>query len=108
LPCKRHDAALFDSILARDFVAHGEEEFFNREEFIKNRVGGKWLISDIQYENLVLQFFGEIAVLTYRNTVKEKDAMGLPKTWHYTWADVWVKEDGDWKVKAGYGIHGKE
>ncbi len=71
-------------------------------------MGGKWIISDVQYENLVLQFFGEIAVLTYRNTVKEKDAMGLPKTWHYTWADVWVKEDGEWKIKAGYGIHGKE
>jgi hypothetical protein len=108
LAMQKHDAALFNSVLAKGFTARGENEFFEREEFIRNRVEGKWMISYVQYENLVLQFFGEIAVLTYRNIVKEKDAMGMPKTWHFTWADVWVKEDGKWKIKAVYGIHGKE
>lgn len=105
LAMQKHDAALFDSVLAKDFTAQGEGQFFEREAFIQNRVNGKWMISDVQYENLVLQFFGEIALLTYRNIVKEKDKMGMPQTWHFTWADIWVKEDGRWKVKAQRGIH---
>ncbi len=108
LAMQKHDASLFDSLLAKGFTARGEDEFFERDEFIRTRVEGKWMISYVQYENMVLQFFGEIAILTYRNTVKEKDATGMPKIWHFTWADVWVKEDGKWKIKAGYGIHGKE
>lgn len=108
LAMQKHDAALFDSILAKDFTGRGENEFLEREAYIQNRVKGKWMISDVQYENMALQFFGEIALLTYRNIVKEKDAMGLPQTWHYTWADIWIKEDGRWKLKAFHAIHGKE
>ena len=63
---------------------------------------------DARYENLVLQFFGETALLTYRNIVKEKDEKGVPTTWLYTWADVWVKENGEWKVAAIYVIDSKK
>ena len=108
LAMQKHDAALFDSILAKDFTGRGENEFLEREAYIQDRIKGKWMISDVQYENIALQFFGEIALLTYRNIVKEKDAMGLPQTWHYTWADIWIKEDGRWKIKAFHAIHGKE
>jgi ketosteroid isomerase-like protein len=108
LAMQKHDAALFDSILAKGFTGRGENEFLEREAYIQNRVKGKWMISDVQYENMALQFFGEIALLTYRNIVKEKDKMGMPQTWHYTWADIWTKEDGRWKVKAFHAIHGKE
>ena len=68
------------------------------------RVNAKWNVLDARYENLVLQFFGETALLTYRNIVKETDEKGVPTTWLYTWADVWVKEDGEWKVAAIYVI----
>ena len=108
LAMQKHDAVLFDSILARDFTAQGENEFFEREAFIQNRVKGKWMISDVQYENFLLQFFDDIALLTYRNIVKEKDENGMPQTWHYTWADIWTKEDGRWKIKVSRGIHGNE
>ena len=65
-------------------------------------------LSDARYENLVLQFFGDTAVLTYRNIVKEKDEKDVPTTWLYTWADVWVKEDSEWKVGAIYVIDSKK
>jgi Domain of unknown function (DUF4440) len=104
LAMQKHDASLFNSFLARDFIARGENEFLQREDYIRDRVNALWTISDVQYENLVLQFFGENAVLTYRNIVKEKDEKGIPVTWLYTWADIWVKEDGEWKVGAIYGI----
>jgi hypothetical protein len=102
LAMQKHDASLFNSFLARDFISRGEHEFLEREDYIRDRVNALWTISDVQYENLVLQFFGGTAVLTYRNIVKEKDEKGIPVTWLYTWADIWVKEDGEWKVG---GIH---
>ena len=109
LAVQRHDAALFNSWCARDFVARGEHEFLgSREKYIQDRVNATWNVSDARYENLVLQFFGETALLTYRNIVKEKDEKGVPTTWLYTWADVWVKVDGEWKVEAIYVIDSKK
>jgi hypothetical protein len=107
LAMQKHDASLFNSFLARDFISRGENEFLEREDYIRDRVNALWTISDVQYENLVLQFFGENAVLTYRNIVKEKDEKGIPVTWLYTWADIWVKEDGEWKVGAFVLVHRK-
>jgi len=40
--------------------------------------------------------------------VKEKDEKGVPKTWYFTWADIWVREDGQWKVAAIYAIDAKK
>jgi len=108
LAVQKHDAALFNSWLARDFIARGEHEFLRRDEYIQDHVNAKWNVSDVRYENLVLQFFGETALLTYRNIVKEKDEKGVPTTWFYTWADVWLKEDGEWKVGAIYVIDSKK
>jgi hypothetical protein len=108
LAMQKHDAALFDSFLARNFVSRGEHEFLQRDEYIQDRVSATWMISDVQYENLVLQFYGETALLTYRNIVKEKDEKGVPTTWLFTWADTWVKEDGVWKVAAIYVIDSKQ
>ena len=108
LAMQKHDAALFDSFLARNFVSRGEHEFLQRDEYIQDRVSATWMISDVQYENLVLQFYGETALLTYRNIVKEKDEKGVTTTWLFTWADTWVKEDGVWKVAAIYVIDSKQ
>lgn len=104
LAMQKHDAALFDSILAKDFTSQGEGEFLEREAFIQNRVNGPWMMLDIQYENMVLQFFDEMALLTYRNTIKDKDELGVLRVWHFTGADIWIKEDGRWKIKVGRGI----
>ncbi len=100
LAMQRHDESLFESVLSKDFVSQGEDEFFNRKEYIQDRVSGKWTIWDVQYENLVLEFFDDIAVLTYRNTVKEKDEAGKQQIYHWTWTDIWVKENGNWKIKV--------
>ena len=99
LAMQRHDAKLFDSTLAADFIYQGEEAFFNRAEYIKDRVNAKWMISDVQYENLVLLFFDGYGILTYRNKVKEKDEFGKDQLYTWFWTDVWIKENGRWKLK---------
>jgi len=99
LAMQKHDAKLFDSTLAADFIYHGEEAFFNRAEYIHDRVTAKWMISDVQYENLVLEFFDGYGILTYRNKVKEKDEFGKDQLYTWFWTDVWIKENGRWKLK---------
>lgn len=99
LAMQKHDAALFDSTLASNFLYQGEEAFFNRSEYIKDRVNGKWMISDVQYENLVLEFLDNYGILTYRNKVTEKDELGKEQLFIWFWTDVWIKENGRWKLK---------
>ena len=100
--------ALFERILARDFVFRGEGGMGSREEYINRRVEpGLGFV--VQYENMVLQFFGEIAVMTYRNVIKNKDANGQPDGTEYmSWADVYVKENGEWKIGAAHIIDYRE
>ena len=99
LAMQKHDSLLFESTLADDFIYQGEEAFFTRAEYIHDRVNGKWMISDVQYENLVLEFFDNYGVLTYRNKVKEKDEFGKDQLYTWFWTDVWIKENGKWKLK---------
>ncbi len=102
------DRALFERILARNFVFRGEGGMGSREDYINKRVQpGLGFV--VQYENMVLQFFGEIAVITYRNVIKNKDANGQPDGTEYmSWADVYVKENGEWKIGAAHVIDYRE
>lgn len=99
LAMQRHDSLLFESILAIDFIYQGEEALLNRAAYIHDRVNAKWMISDAQYENLVLEFFDGYGILTYRNKVKEKDESGQDQLYTWFWTDVWIKENGKWKLK---------
>ena len=99
LAMQGHDAILFDSILAKDFIYHGEDAFLHRQEYIHDRVNATWTITDVQYENVVLQFYDEMAVLSYRNIVQETDEFGKPQTFVWFWVDIWVNENGSWKLK---------
>jgi ketosteroid isomerase-like protein len=101
------DAALFDRILARGFTFRAADEFWNREQYIRARVEEPETVGPARYENLVLQLFGEVAVSTYRNIVQLTDASGKPETLYMTWASVYVKEDGEWKIGAVHMIDKK-
>jgi hypothetical protein len=49
-----------------------------------------------------------MAVLTYRNIIKGKDKNGIDESWQYNWADIYVKEDGMWKIGASHLIQGRK
>ena len=98
------DSALFNEILAKGFTMRGEKEFLNRSDYIKNRVAGTWTIDTVKYQNLALQFFGDIAVLTYRNILNGTDDFGKADTEYYSWADIYIKENGKWKIGAIHNI----
>lgn len=99
------DKALFESILARSFTFRAEGQWHERDAYIRDRVENVETGWTVRYENLVLQFFSDVAVLTYRNIISgANDATGLPETWHYSWADVFVREDGRWKIGGSHLI----
>ena len=87
-------------MLARDFVFRAEDQFHNRADYIRDRTSGEDRVKTADYQNLVLQFFGEVAMLTYRNIVE--DEPGGPSAWkaEMVWSEMFVKEDGRWKVSA--------
>lgn len=93
----------FERILARDFVFRAEGEFFDRAGYIKDRVAGRDTVGHVRYANLVLQFMGDMALLTYRNHVRSQDSLGYPDE-QMSWADTYVKEDGRWMIGASHLI----
>lgn len=98
------DEALFERILARDFTFRDVDGVQERRAYIRNRVERPEAVMSVRYENVVLQFFGGTALLTYWNIVASKDASGTPETWHMSWADVVVREGGRWKIGASHLI----
>jgi ketosteroid isomerase-like protein len=99
------DSAQFDRVLGRNFTFRAEDQFHDRTSYIRDRTSSKSRVKTADYQNLVLQFFGEMAVLTYRNVVE--DEPGGPKAWkaEMIWSEIFAKEDGSWKVAALHQIN---
>ncbi|HEX5001700.1 MAG TPA: nuclear transport factor 2 family protein [Bacteroidia bacterium] len=108
LAMQRKDSLLFEKILSKNFTYRGEDEFYmNKNDYINNRIHATWTIDTVKYQNLVLQFFDETAILTYRNTLNGTDEKGVPDIEHYSWADVYTKENGIWKIRSIHEIDSK-
>ena len=107
LAMKTKDRVLFEEILANDFIFRAEDEFFNRADYIQDRVNGTWTIDFVLYQNLVVQIFGQTALLTYRNILDGTTDDGIPDREYYSWADMYVKENGTWKILGSHLIEGR-
>ncbi len=108
LAMQRKDSALFESILSGSFTYRGEDEFYkNKQDYIHNRIYATWTIDTVKYQNLVLQFFGEIAIMTYRNILNGTDEQGKPDIEKYSWVDIYAKENGIWKIQAIHEIESR-
>jgi ketosteroid isomerase-like protein len=104
LAMQKKDRNLFEDILAKDFTFRAGNEFYNRKEYIQDRIKTSIIVDTALYENLVLQFFDNTALLTYRNIVTGKDSIGVPEVWQYSWADVYMQENGKWKIAGSHLI----
>jgi ketosteroid isomerase-like protein len=100
------DAERFERILAPNFVFRAEDQFYDRAHYIQERANNKDTVMTADYENVVLQFFGDVAFLTYRNIVVMQPG-GPDHTARMTWADILVKEGGQWKFRAVHLIDSK-
>ena len=96
----------FDAILSKNFIFTGDGDLLNRKEYIKNRTSpSEWKITHVKYENMTLQFFGDIALLTYRNIVTNENKNTKAIEIEYiSWADVYKKEQSEWKIDAAHVV----
>jgi Domain of unknown function (DUF4440) len=61
------DAALFDRIQSRHFTfREADGRLYERDAYIRDRVARPETVASARYENVVLQIFGELALLTCR------------------------------------------
>lgn len=107
LAMQRKDSLLFEQILGKSFTFRADDEFFNRADYIRDRIHSTWTIDTVRYENLALQFFGDVAVLTYKNSLNGTDDAGRSNLEKYTWADMYGIEDGKWKLLSVHCIDAK-
>lgn len=99
----------FEAVLGRNYIFRGEDEFFDREGYIENRVNDPSKVKSADYRNVVVQFITpEQALVTYSNIVE--DQPGGPGAWKadMSWADVLIKEDGKWKYEIVHTIAFKD
>jgi hypothetical protein len=96
----------FDSILASDFTFFGEGRLLNRAAYIKDRTtASEWKITHVKYDNLTLQFFGDVAVLSYRNRVNNAHATTKAvETEFIDWVDIYRKEKGRWMICGAHVV----
>lgn len=106
LAMQSKNPAEFDSILSKNFTFQGGNSFYKRNDYIKDRTSpGEWIITFVKYENVTLQFIGERGIMSYVNHVTNKNQKtGDIEYEHMTWVDIYVLEDGKWKIGAGYPI----
>jgi len=106
LAMQSKNPAEFDSILSKSFTFKGTDSLYNRHDYIKNRTSQhEWIITFVKYENVTLQFFGDTGILSYINHITNKSLKtGNIEYEHITWVDIYIMEEGKWKIGAAHAI----
>jgi hypothetical protein len=100
------DEKEFDAILAAGFTFGADANVMNRKEYIADRISpNEWRITHVVYDNMTLQFFGDNAVLTYRNRVTNDNENTKEREIEVIhWADIFVRSGGAWKIAAAHVV----
>ena len=90
----------FEAVLARNFMFRGENEFYDREGYISNRVGDPIKVKQVDYKNVAVQLYGDRALVTYSNIAEDEPGGPGSSKADMSWADVLAKEEGQWKYES--------
>lgn len=107
LAMQSQNPAAFDSILAEDFIFKGIGEFFNRKDYIKNRIKpDDWKITFVKYDNICLEFINDnMAIMSYKNRIKNVNSKTNEIEFeNISWIDIYKKVKGRWKIKSAHAI----
>jgi len=93
----KHDWAFIDRAAADDFTWTDLEGItWTKAQSLSSLRSGEDVITSLVTDDMKVRIYGDAAVVTGRNTVKEmlkgKDISG-----QYRWTDAWVKKDGRWQ-----------
>jgi ketosteroid isomerase-like protein len=100
----KRDGAFLQKLEADDYTLTGPDgKTLTKQEDIKNTTEGETIFDNINIEKLKVRLYGDTAVVNGENMVKahsksgdlEEDLSGP-----YSWTDVFVKQNGQWKAVA--------
>lgn len=96
----------FESILSKNFIFKGGDNFVTRSDYIKNRTtANEWKITFVKYDNVTLQFLGDTGILSYMNLVTNKNInTGAIEYERISWVDIYAIEHGEWKIESAHAI----
>ncbi len=97
----------FEAVMAKNFMFRAENEFFDREGYISNRVGDSSKVKQVDYRNVAIQLYGDRALVTYSMIVENEPGGSGSLKADMSWADVLVKEDGQWKYESAHLIESR-
>jgi len=96
----------FESILSKNFIFKGGDNFVTRADYIKNRTtANEWKITFVKYDNVTLQFLGDTGILSYMNLVTNENInTGAIEYERISWVDIYAIEHGEWKIESAHAI----
>ena len=98
------DAQALEHVLAADFVYRAPGAELSRAEFLQNVASFPGRILSVEGSELRVNVYGDTAVLTgvQRSRVRTDDGVEHSSTVAFT--DVFVKQDGRWRLALAYGV----
>ncbi len=98
----KRDASYLQKLEAPDFTVTGPGgKSLSKEEDIKDTTSGETTFEKMKIAQLKVRFYGDTAIANGLATVKahtkSKDVSGK-----YSWTDVFVKMNGDWKAVSSH------
>ena len=91
----RRDAALFNRLIADDFVYSDERGVFTKAQIIAEATAGSDTVEAASNEDMVAHVHGNVAVVTGILVTRGRGANG-PFSHRYRYTDTWLKRGGRW------------
>jgi ketosteroid isomerase-like protein len=96
------DARRFDQLLAQDFYCSNPDgSLVDRKGFLEQTLKPV-TISNLHADNVLIRFFGDIAIIHGRTTYGQPDGAQV----HGRYTDVWAREGNTWKTISAHVTRG--
>ncbi len=98
----KRDGAYLQKVETDDYTITGPDgRLLSKAENLKDATSGETVFDNIQIDDLKIRFYGDTAVVNGLGTVKSH-AKSQHSTGQYSWTDVFVKTNGEWKAVSAH------
>jgi ketosteroid isomerase-like protein len=101
---KGRDASVLERVLADDFVYRSPGRQVSRDDFLKLCGAFPFEISSVRGEELKVNVYGDLAVVTGLQIAKTKGDDGKEEQSVVAFTDVFVKQNGKWMLSLAHAV----